>query len=695
MGEQTNTKQQSTLERTLGLGPALAIGVGTMVGAGIFVFPGLAGGEAGPAAILSFLIAGTIALLVALCTTELATAMPQSGGGYYYASRIFGSFTGSLVGIGQCIGLVFASSFYLMGFGEYAIDLLSKIGLSPGDPVVLLALGTALALTLINVFGTEGAGKFQNAVVLVLTGILTLLFGYGAANALGLIGDVNLPGTFAPKGVFPIFTTTALIFTSYLGFVQIATVAGEIKKPQVNLPRALIGSVVTVTILYVLTLFVSTSVLSPEQLASYGETATIEVAREMIGGIGGLIVMGAGLLATLSSANASILSSSRAIYALSTDELVPEKVSKVNDRFGTPHIALLLVGVSIAALTLTGRIEMLAEVASLLHLVLYGVICLALFVVRRKDPIWFAPTFRVPAARLIALLGGITCFGLIAFMQPISIIIGAGVLVLSVGWYLLYAGEKEVSDPVPPHIKPSMRKPRILVPVELPDPAGISPALLKPFKDLELLILGYKEVTEQTSPGQSREELDDKEREALKAITDNIRSQGYNVEENVIFTPSLPETVDRYIEEESCNAVLTAKEVSGIERLLVPVYNQDQLNKRLSTILYELASSSSLPVSLVNMSSSESESEHKEQELSLELRAKSLLREAGLSEDQIHSRTLQVDDITEAVEQLSSEDDLVILGEAGTSDRQSFFDTLHNRISTAVNCPVLAIVHNE
>ena len=110
--------ERGELERSLGLPQALAIGIGTMVGAGIFVFPGLAAGEAGPAAMLSFAIGAVIALLVALPTSELATAMPESGGGYYFISRSLGGLFGCMVGIGQWLGLVFASAFYLMEIGR-------------------------------------------------------------------------------------------------------------------------------------------------------------------------------------------------------------------------------------------------------------------------------------------------------------------------------------------------------------------------------------------------------------------------------------------------------------------------------------------------------------------------------------------------------------------------------------------------
>ncbi|MFO7799813.1 MAG: amino acid permease, partial [Rhodohalobacter sp.] len=138
----SNRKSASKLHRTLPLSQALAIGIGTMVGAGIFVFPGIAISYVGPAAMLSFAIAAVIALLVAFSAAELSTSMPENGGAYYYVSRAMGPSFGMFVGIGQWFGLVFASAFYLVGFGRYAVELLSQLGFRPGDPKVLIATGT-------------------------------------------------------------------------------------------------------------------------------------------------------------------------------------------------------------------------------------------------------------------------------------------------------------------------------------------------------------------------------------------------------------------------------------------------------------------------------------------------------------------------------------------------------------------------
>ncbi|WEL27954.1 APC family permease [Haloferax volcanii] len=441
--EVTVLESGTELERTIGLRGGLAIGIGTMVGAGIFVFPGLAAGQAGPAAALSFALGAVIALLVALPTSELATAMPKSGGAYYFISRGMGSAFGAVVGIGLWLGLVFASAFYLVGFAQYAIAVLAELGAASmvsGLPLVAtLGVGFGIVLTALSMFGTENATKLQNGIVSLLLGILLVFLVYGSLDTLGLFGRQTVPEEFMPYGTLSIFTTAALVFTSYLGFAQVATVAGEITKPGRNLPLAMVGSVVVVGVLYVVTILVSTGAFGSARLATFGETAIVEVARSYLGFPGAVAILIAGLFATVSSANASILSSSRALYALSRDALVPPQLARINLRYGTPHVALALVGGPTVVLVAVGRTEVLAEVASFLHLVTYGLICVALIALRRSNPAWYDPSFRVPGYPVVPVLGALASFSLVAFMQPLSQAVGVVVALAALAWYFVYA----------------------------------------------------------------------------------------------------------------------------------------------------------------------------------------------------------------------------------------------------------------
>ena len=438
--EEATVHDDTELERTIGVAGGLSIGIGTMIGAGIFVFPGLAADAAGPAAALSFAIGGAIAMLVALPTSELATAMPRSGGGYYFISRAMGTLFGAVVGLSLWFGLVFATAFYLVGFGFYAVDLLREIGIGVGEWLVIpLAVAFGAFFTGLNVTGTENAAKLQNGIVALLLSLLAVFLVVGSANAIGVIGEASPPERFAPAGYFPILTTAALVFTSYLGFAQVATVAGEMKSPGRNLPIAMVGSVLVVALMYVVTIFVATSAFGSQELGTFGETAMVEVGRHYLGPVGAFAIILGGLLATMSSANASILSTSRAIYATSRDAILPFWASRVNLTYGTPHVALGMAGGPVLVLTATGRVELLAEVASFLHLIMYGLMCVALLLLRRNPPEWYDPSFVVPGGPVIPTTGAVASFGLIAFMRPISQILGLLIMLGAAGWYFYYA----------------------------------------------------------------------------------------------------------------------------------------------------------------------------------------------------------------------------------------------------------------
>jgi APA family basic amino acid/polyamine antiporter len=442
--DEATLTEDAELERTLGLSGGLAIGIGTMIGAGIFVFPGLAGAEVGTAATASFSIGGVIALLVALPTSELATAMPKSGGGYYFISRGLGTLAGTIIGLSLWLGLVFATAFYLVGLGFYVLDSLAAVGVavgaSPERLVSVIAVLAGVGFTVLNITGTKNAAKLQNGIVALLLSMLIAFLGFGLLEAFGFV-DANTPPGEARDvwKIGPIMSVAALVFTSYLGFAQVATVAGEMKNPGRNLPLAMIGSVLIVTVMYVLTIFVATSIFTQDRLAMAGETAMVDVGRQLLGTAGALMILVGGLLATMSSANASILSTSRAIYGVSKDALLPSWASRINLKYGTPHVALGLAGGPIIVLAATREVEVLAEVASFLHLVMYGLMCVALLAIRRDEPEWYDPDFRVPGGPIIPVIGALASFGLIAFMGAISIGIGTAVIVAAAGWYLYYA----------------------------------------------------------------------------------------------------------------------------------------------------------------------------------------------------------------------------------------------------------------
>lgn len=427
------------LAKDLGPLAALTIGVGTMIGAGVFVLPGTAIGNAGRYAIHSFVLGGAIALLTAFSASELGTAMPKSGGAYYYVNQALGPLFGSVAGWANWLGLSFASAFYMVGFGQYIQAIIGistfSIGSIVVSPVKIIALLGAAFFVFINYVGAKETGRLQNGIVITLVVIL------GVFTAVGMfrVDPANLP---AREGLTPLVTTTGIIFVSYLGFVQITSVAEEIKNPGRNLPRAIIGSVVLVTGIYAFVLFtmsaaVEQGFIAAQQLA--GKIAIVEVGRLLLGPVGAVTLLLGGLLATASSANASILASSRINFAMGRDNIITPDLNAVHTRFGTPYRAIAITGGLILLFIAVGSVELLSTLGSVLHLIIYGLLNIALIVMREANPTDYEPTYRVPLYPVTPLVGAVLSFALIAFISPIVIVFSAVLVGGSVLWYLGYA----------------------------------------------------------------------------------------------------------------------------------------------------------------------------------------------------------------------------------------------------------------
>jgi amino acid transporter/nucleotide-binding universal stress UspA family protein len=431
------------LAKDLGPLAALTIGVGTMIGAGIFVLPGEAAGVAGPLVAASFVVGGVISLFTALSASELGTAMPKAGGSYYYVNHALGPLFGSIAGMGNWMGLAFASAFYMIGFGGFLVELVGIPGVTLGPLVVgsdqVAALFAGVLFVVVNYVGAKETGRLQNIIVVTLVSILTVFTILGAMNA-----DLSTLTPIAPFGYGALLPGTALVFVSFLGFAKITTVAEEIKNPGRNLPLAIVGSVVIVTIMYAIIMVVLMGVINWDVLAD-SSTPVIDVAEVAFGNTLGLAVVGgglilfSGLLATASSANASILASSRINFAMGRDKLITVWLNEIHPRFATPYRSIAITGGFILLFIVVGDVKTLAKAGSVLHLIVYGLMNLALIVMREANVPEYDPDFTVPLYPITPLLGAVLSFGLIGFMAPIEIALSLGFVAFGVVWYFAYA----------------------------------------------------------------------------------------------------------------------------------------------------------------------------------------------------------------------------------------------------------------
>ena len=421
---------QTRLARDLGFGAALSIGVGTMIGAGIFVLPGIVANKAGPIVIFSFALCGFVSALIALCMAELATGMPYAGGGYLFVVRAFGPLAGSIMGWCLWLSLIFASSFYMIGFGYYISD---SLGFSP----VLIALVMTFLLGSLNYIGARETGGTQFVIVL----FLLLIFAVFISRAVFSLEPQNLKPLIPPEiGFSGFLLTLPILFITFMGFAEISAVSEEIKNPRRNLPLSIVGSVVVVTLVYCAVVFCMLAFRPYNDPNMAKETVLMDIARTLMGSPGYILILLGGILATVSSANASILAASRISFAMGRDQLMPEWFNQIHQKFRTPFRSIVITtGLTMLVLVVMGNhLELLAEVAGFLSLILYSLICIACMIMRHAKLDWYTPSFKTPLYPIVPLLGLSGCIFVIVNTTRLTLLIGYLIIAASFIWYVVF-----------------------------------------------------------------------------------------------------------------------------------------------------------------------------------------------------------------------------------------------------------------
>jgi amino acid transporter/nucleotide-binding universal stress UspA family protein len=414
------------LERDLGLLAVLAISIGAMVGSGIFILPGLAMAEAGPAVVAAYLLAGILVLPAALSKSEMATAMPEAGGTYIYIERGMGPLLGTIAGIGTWFSLSFKSALALVGGMPYLAVLFDI-------PPTEVALVLCAILIVVNVTGAKQTGRMQVAVVVVMLAAM----GWFVIQSAPATDPVRFEG-FYGEGTGGLLAATGLVFVSYAGVTKIASVAEEVENPDRNIPLGILGSLGFTTLLYVaIVAIVVGAVPGPELLNSY--TPMTDVANLTMGGPGVLAIVLAALLALFSTANAGILSSSRYPFAMSRDALAPAVFESISDRFNTPRNAITITGILMLGLIAFVPILSIAKLASAFKILVFALVNAALIAFRESDIEDYNPAFESPMYPWMQFFGIgaslllLTQMGLIPFLGALGIVAG------SLVWYAVFA----------------------------------------------------------------------------------------------------------------------------------------------------------------------------------------------------------------------------------------------------------------
>jgi amino acid transporter len=440
----------------LGLLDATMIGMGAMIGAGIFVLTGLAAEIAGPAAIVVFGLNGVVTAFTGLSYAELAASIPKSGGGYAFVRETFEDLSSFIMGWMLWFAYMIAGGLYALGFAPNFLELLHVYGVvpPPGEvgavalPIVdaavplafMLAFGAVLALVALNAVSTAASGSAETIFTVVKVSILVVFVAFGLASPM-FSGAEFQPLFREGTGVAAILPAMGLTFIAFEGYDLITTVTEEVENPRENIPKAIFLSLIATVIVYLAVVAVAVGTLGAAGLAEAGEagiaaaaTSFMPTGLPLIRNGGALIVFGA-VFSTLTALNAVVIASSRVAFSMGREGQLLPSFGQIHHRYGTPFVAILA-----SAVVMLGSVALPTQsagnMASLFFLLSFIIVNVAVIRLRRERPNMHRPYEMpfYPAPPLIGIALNLVLAGvLVEYLvrtDPLA-------LVLSVGWILL------------------------------------------------------------------------------------------------------------------------------------------------------------------------------------------------------------------------------------------------------------------
>jgi amino acid transporter/mannitol/fructose-specific phosphotransferase system IIA component (Ntr-type) len=413
------------LKKQLGLLDVFCVGTGAMISSGLFVLPAIAFAKAGPAVILSYFFASILVIPSVLSKAELATAMPRAGGTYFYVERSLGSVWGLFGGLANWFSVALKSAFAVVGMAiliEVVLQVALPVQLSPWL-LKTIAVLCCLAFTTLNIISVRRTSRFQIFLVGILLVILALFtfFGYGTIEAVRYKG-------FLERGWLTILATAGLVFISF----------GE---PSRNLPLGMILAWFVVTVFYLGVIMITVGVVDGQELADSHMPVSLAASKFM--GPAGFAILGlAAIAAFVTTANGGILAASRYPMAMSRDQLLPPLLGRVNERFKTPHISILLTGGFMIGAIVFLDIVVLVKTASTLMIILFILVNASVIIMRESRIQSYRPKFRSPLYPYIHIFAILAYSILIIDMGKVPLLISAGFVGLSAAWFWLYASRR-------------------------------------------------------------------------------------------------------------------------------------------------------------------------------------------------------------------------------------------------------------
>ncbi|OQY23224.1 MAG: hypothetical protein B6I34_04880 [Anaerolineaceae bacterium 4572_32.1] len=421
MKNKNQSAQEITLSRDLKLLDVTMIGIGGMIGAGIFVLTGIAAAQAGPALVLAFLFNGLVTLLTAMAYAELGSALPVTGGGYSWIKKGLGGTQGFLAGWMDWFAHAVAGTLYAMGFGRFATELwhmagLPDFGLSVQVMSLIFMTLIGLAFTVLNYWGASETGAVGNIVTggkIVILGLF-IVTGFMAMTRTEA-WQLRFTDGLMPNGLGGVLVAMGLTFIAFEGYEIIAQSGEEVVNPKRNIPKAIFISLGVAVLIYVLVAFVAIGATQVpdgmeikvwQYLGLKKEVAIVEAAGQFLP-YGSVILLISALASTMSALNATTYSSSRVSFAMGRDHNLPEIFAQIHPERHTPHWAVVITGLLIILMGWALPIDEVAAASSIMFLLLFAQVNVTLMVIRRKLPN-LERGFQVPWFPAVPVLGLVT-----------------------------------------------------------------------------------------------------------------------------------------------------------------------------------------------------------------------------------------------------------------------------------------------
>jgi APA family basic amino acid/polyamine antiporter len=457
LGARKEPRAEQGLRRTLGTGSVVALGIGAIIGAGLFSLTGIAAAEnAGPAVVLSFVLAAVGCAFAGLCYSEMAGMVPSAGSAYSYAYAALGSLAAWIIGWDLLLEYAVAAAAVAVSWSSYVqsllhgwgVDLPHWLAASPaeGGLVNLPAAGIIVALSVVLIGGIGESAWVNTIIVVVKVAIVLAVIGIGAFYINPANWHPFVPpntGKFGSFGISGVLRGAGIVFFAYLGFDAVSTTAGEARNPQRAMPIGILGSLAICTVLYVGFALVLTGIVHYPDMKGNAAPIALAIDKTPFGWL--QVAVKLGIIGGFTSVLlVGLLGQSRIAFAMAEDGMVPAFLGKLHPKRKTPWVANVVFMVATGLLAALVPIESLAKLVSVGTLLAFAIVCGGVLVLRRREPERERP-FRVPGSPVVPLLGIASCLLLMVSLPWQTWVRLAAWFVLGLVVYFAYSNRRSAS----------------------------------------------------------------------------------------------------------------------------------------------------------------------------------------------------------------------------------------------------------